>query len=156
MQVQASMPQLVKLKWRDDTYKQELDCREASVGAEGPLKCCVIGLEPALLLNWRYTEEQRRYFKTWKCTAVWLHHAHQANGTIPSGPLVLDLQEAIDKVASSKDSLSKTLLINPDGMPYDHTRQGGNHYVTLDSGKHFMFSVRSRGTDRVLLAVAYS
>ena len=70
--------------------------------------------------------------------------------------MVLDLQAAINILASSKDTTAKTLLVNPNGLPYDRTRLGGNHYVTLESGKHFMFSVRSPNTDKVLLAVAYS
>ena len=127
MQVQAAMPQEMTLKWRDETYKQQLNCGEGSVGANPPLICCVLGLEPALLLNWRYTEEQRLHYKPWRCTAVWLHHAHQPNGTVPSAALVLDLQAAINKMASSKETLAKTLLVNPLGMSYDHTRLGGNH-----------------------------
>lgn len=157
MQVQAAMPQSISFdRWRDETYRRELDCKEGSVGSQPPLKCSAIGLKPALLLPWRYTEEQRRCSKPWSCTAVWLHHAHDPNGTVPSGPLVADVLKAINKMASSKNSLAKTLLVRPDGMPYDRTRFGGNHYVTIESGRQFMFSVRSSGTNKVLLAVAYN
>ena len=117
-----------------------------------------MSVSPSLMLPWRYTKEQIRSYRSWACTAVWLHAAHLPNGEVYSAPLCLDLQEALNLFATEKEAANYTLLVNRSGMGYDSNRVGGDHQIKLDNGRMFTLSIR-RHTDPerlLLLAIAWN
>jgi hypothetical protein len=147
------------LRWRDDTGRQQLPHYSDFIRhTTAPLLCCVLSISPALLLPWRYTDEQSRSFRSWNCTAVWLHAANLPNGEIYRADLCLDLQEALNILAANKESARYSLLVDRSGMSYDSNRIGGDCQVKLENGRMFTFSVRKHvdSDHLLLLAVAWN
>lgn len=156
--VTGAMPQgELQLRWREN-YRRELPhYRDFLRNSVNNLTCAVMEIEPALRLPWRYTEEQTRLYRTWECSAIWLHSAAQQNGAIYLASLFADLEEAINIIARDKSTSQFTLLVSPSGMSYDANRFGGDHQVMTSNGHRFTFSVRKGvvANTKILLAVSW-
>ncbi|PNH02117.1 hypothetical protein TSOC_011932 [Tetrabaena socialis] len=156
-QITGAMPQgHLSLQWRDG-YRQQLpNYQDFLRNSADVIYCEVVNIRPSLRLPWRYTEEQQRLYRTWDCSAVWLHSAAQPNGTVYLGTLYADL-EAINIIATDKSKCQYTLLVSPNGMSYDANRFGGDHQVATANGNRFTFSVHKGilPDSKVLLAVSW-
>lgn len=127
----------------------------------GEMRCEVLSIQPDLVLNWRYTKEQEETMQPWRCSRVWLHAACLPEWRVLQGDMATrifkDLQEAIETLVGDPESTRYTLLVNPDGISYDRRRLGGDHHVTVSTGRKFCFSVRRgvREDDTILLAIVF-
>jgi hypothetical protein len=116
-----------------------------------------MGLDPRLVLPWRYTPHQYHLPKC-EFRAVHVHDARAENGVCYSGEAFEAALRAVNALAAEKDGpLQYHLLINPDGLPDDPARLGVDHAIDdPQSGTRFVFSVRRipahGGHHRILVA----
>ena len=143
--------------WRDENARKRLHGYPDWLrGTPDALWCDVVSVRPRLRLPWRFTPEQADEGDVWECGAVWLHSARVPNGEVYSAAVQTDLMRALDVLKQDVDRAQYTLLVTPNGMPYDPNRLGGDHQIREpQSGRRFTLSVRrgARPHTKILLAI---